>query len=153
MNKVSNFSASLPVLVILFLSLFSLIADILSVVRWLFTIVWKEHLGFKSTQSNSRYFRGHKYIATTVPKPMFAFPLGAMFYMLPNKQAFQGILHPHSRKHNYLAHFFSSPLCFSSQKGIFSELPLMGRWLSNIFLKIQIAFLKKPVSLSKQKAG
>ena len=113
MNKVSNFSASLPVLVILFLSLFSLIADILSVVRWLFTIVWKEHLGFKSTQSNSRYFRGHKYIATTVPKPMFAFPLGAMFYMLPNKQAFQGILHPHSRKHNYLAHFFKAHDTFS----------------------------------------
>ena len=46
-------------------------------------------------------------------------PLGAMFYMLPNKQAFQGTLNPHSRKHNCLDHFVSSPLCFSSHEGIY----------------------------------
>ena len=46
-------------------------------------------------------------------------PFGCHVEMLPNTQAFQGTLNPHSRKHNCLDHFVSSPLCFSSHEGIY----------------------------------
>ena len=46
-------------------------------------------------------------------------PFGCHVEMLANTQAFQGTLNPHSRKHNCLDHFISSPLCFSSHEGIY----------------------------------
>ena len=54
--------------------------------------------------------------------------------MLPNKQAFQGTLHPHSRKHICLAVCVISSL-FPISRRCFSELCLIGRWLWSTKIK------------------
>lgn len=120
MNKVSNFFTSLPTLVILFLSLFSVRVDILKVVRWHLTVVWKEYLGFKS---NARVIPGILEVmvgSNSCTQAHILLSFGCQCSIrFPINRHFRAHYNHIPGKHNCLAHLVSSSLCFSSQKVIF----------------------------------
>ena len=86
-------------------------------------------------------------------KSTLSFPLGTVLYTLPNKQAFQSSLYPHSRNHICLVHFspFLSVFLISYDVCVF--LSFSGELYSTKQTTKKKTQNKKLVSLSKQRAG